>query len=451
MNTNINNYTTDELIELVQLPVKPSYTLDEVYYKVLSCIRQVKKVDDNNNSKADLIQFLIKAFQQICSSKSLKYDSSQISNLEKEIEDIRTEILNANVRHTHMRHVSEHIVLMKDQEQTASDFNLQVRNGDNNPLKKHTYRQIININTRFRNNYFNTKSTDFLYNLPFELKNVISMRALSVEIPNCMYIFSADQGTNEFTIETFDVSNGGGGDPEYLNEERHVIKIREGKYSGKELEEYLNTYVFNPGTSDSPLARVACKFNETSCKFQFFYDERDSTAGGAGPYGDGGIEKRFNIDFRSSEDKNRPIQLNMGWILGYRQPYYYWDKHYVPISKASYDRYDGYNPESTYDFIGSKYFLLAINDFNKNFSNTIISPFQEGIMRENGVLAKIPNTPNNDNTLIYDSIDDVNEDRIYNGPVNIDRMHIQLLDELGRPVDLINQDYAFTLSVEIDI
>ena len=55
MNTNINNYTTDELIELVQLPKKPSYTLDEVYYKVLTCIRQVKKIDDSNSSKTDLI------------------------------------------------------------------------------------------------------------------------------------------------------------------------------------------------------------------------------------------------------------------------------------------------------------------------------------------------------------------------------------------------------------
>lgn len=446
MNTNINNYTTDELIELVQLPVKPSYTLDEVYYKVLSCIRQVKNTGDSNSSKSDLIHFLIKSFQQICSSKSLKYDVSQINNLEREIEDITTEILNANVKHTHMRSINDHIVLMKDQEQTSSDFNLQVRNGINNPLKQHTYRRTVNINTRFRNNYFNTKSTDFLYNLPFELKNVISMRVLSAEIPNCMYIFSADQGTNEFTIETFDVS----GD-EYINEERHVIKIREGKYSGKELENYLNSFIFN---QDQGLERVACKYNETSCKFQFFYDDRPP-GDGAGPYGGdpfgSEVEKRFNIDFRLSENQNRPIQLNMGWILGYRQAYYYWDKHYVPISKASYDRYDGYNPESTYDFIGSKYFLLAINDFNKNFSNSIISPFQEGVMKENGVIAKIPNTPNNDNTLIYDSIDDINEDRIYNGPVNIDRMHIQLLDELGRPVDLINQDYAFTISVEIDI
>ena len=31
---------------------------------------------------------------------------------------------------------------------------------------------VLNINTKFRNNYNNTQSTDFIYNLPYNLKNV---------------------------------------------------------------------------------------------------------------------------------------------------------------------------------------------------------------------------------------------------------------------------------------
>ena len=27
--------------------------------------------------------------------------------------------------------------------------------------------------------------------------------------------------------------------------------------------------------------------------------------------------------------KDRPIQMNMGWILGYRQQYYNWEEDYV--------------------------------------------------------------------------------------------------------------------------
>ena len=40
-------------------------------------------------------------------------------------------------------------------------------------------------------------------------------------------------------------------------------------------------------------------------------------------------------------------------------------------------------------------------------------------------------------------------DRKYFGPVNIKRMHIQLIDEYGEIIDLNNQDYCFNLEFEV--
>jgi hypothetical protein len=37
------------------------------------------------------------------------------------------------------------------------------------------------------------------------------------------------------------------------------------------------------------------------------------------------------------------------------------------------------------------------------------------------------------------------EPRYYYGPVNINKLNIQLIDEYGRPVDLHNKDFSFTL------
>ena len=34
--------------------------------------------------------------------------------------------------------------------------------------------------------------------------------------------------------------------------------------------------------------------------------------------------KGFNLDFRLQSDLNRPIQLNLGWAMGYRKQYYSW-------------------------------------------------------------------------------------------------------------------------------
>ncbi len=38
--------------------------------------------------------------------------------------------------------------------------------------------------------------------------------------------------------------------------------------------------------------------------------------------------------------------------------------------------------------------------------------------------------------------------RAYFGPVNIKKLHIKLLDELGRTVDLNNNDFSFSIQLE---
>ena len=90
-----------------------------------------------------------------------------------------------------------------------------------------------------------------------------------------------------------------------------TIKVRDGKYSGAELEDYLNKHVF---TSANDLARVACKYHAITCKFYFFYDSRDQSDGGNGPNGDGTTTPLnvFDVDFRTQTNLTRPVQLNFG-------------------------------------------------------------------------------------------------------------------------------------------
>jgi hypothetical protein len=267
------------------------------------------------------------------------------------------------------------------------------------------------------------------------------MQLTSAEIPTCIYTFSSITNTNEFTIQLYDVS----GSSEFLNETEKVIKIRNGQYTGNQLEDYLNNFVF---TLDNSLNRVACEYNQTTCKFRLFYDRRDISNGGAGPYNTGVYEQRFNLDFRLHDAPTNPIQLNMGWLLGYKQPYYDWDNNYVMPNTASYNRFEGYNPEGIYDGQGSRYLLLSVDDYNNNYVNTIQSPYQEGMMKNQGLLAKITtNAPSH--TIVYKANTEyINPIRQYFGPVNIDKLHIQLLDELGRPVDLNNTDYSIAIDIE---
>ena len=145
-----------------------------------------------------------------------------------------------------------------------------------------------------------------------------------------------------------------------------------------------------------------------------------------------------------SENENRPIQLNMGWILGYREQYYRWQDDYVDSSGVSFNRLEGFSPEAIYDTLGAKYYILSIDDFNKNYSNTLTSPFQESVFIDQNAIAKIPNNPN------LQQLDDIfyQSRREYFGPVNIKKFKIKLLDELGRVVDLNNTDYSFSIVLE---
>ena len=88
-----------------------------------------------------------------------------------------------------------------------------------------------------------------MVDLPEEFKNVTSITVVSVQIPNSCYNFTSTLGTNEFTIELFDLS---GSDVVTGSQQIKTVKISNGIYTGKQLESYLNTYVL----SIAPLNRI---------------------------------------------------------------------------------------------------------------------------------------------------------------------------------------------------
>jgi len=305
-----------------------------------------------------------------------------------------------------------------------------------NPIKKTTITKLLNINSRFRKNYYNTQPSDFTFELPQIIKNVTAITIVSVQIPKSNYSFSSHLGTNEFSVELFDISSNGS---TIMNNKKVNIKIREGEYSAPLLENYFNNYVF---TKDSSLNRIACKIDDITRKFRFFRDYRSDISGGQ-PSASDGTRYGFNLDWRLKAKPERPIQLNMGWILGYRKQYYEWNRDYTDSDAVSYSKQEGYNPEGIYNNVNTKYFILSLNDFNNNHSPSLLSPFQESSFTDENAIAKIPVNPSvTFEDIFYQS------KRVYFGPVNIKRLHIKLLDEYGRTVDLNNTD--FSLSLQID-
>ena len=60
--------------------------------------------------------------------------------------------------------------------------------------------QAVNIDTRFRKNYYKTKSSDFSVTLSEPQKKVVSMRLAALELPTTWFAISRHQQNNVFLI-----------------------------------------------------------------------------------------------------------------------------------------------------------------------------------------------------------------------------------------------------------
>ena len=65
-----------------------------------------------------------------------------------------------------------------------------------NPIKQQIMTKCITFDTRFRENYYETKSTDFKCNLPDRLTNVISMQLSAFEFPTSYFIINESLNNN---------------------------------------------------------------------------------------------------------------------------------------------------------------------------------------------------------------------------------------------------------------
>jgi hypothetical protein len=140
----------------------------------------------------------------------------------------------------------------------------------------------------------------------------------------------------------------------------------------------------------------------------------------------------FQADRFGNDDRNTPLPLKFGWILGFRNGIYINNLNYVT--------------EGLLDLTGSKYLYLVIDDYNNSVNNSFYSAFNSSILNKN-ILARISLQANTFNILQQNNLNILTTPREYFGPVNIQTMNIQLLDEYGRVVDLNNMDFSFCLTL----
>jgi len=283
--------------------------------------------------------------------------------------------------------------------------------GELNPVKRITQNQNLNLNSCFRHNYYQSNPCDFFYMIPIEIKNVISMRLVSIELPNAWYLFSHVQKNNIFQIE---IKADG-------NVQSFSIVIPDGNYDIDTLQCYLNTTYFYESSMDTYLKYIKFYIDTYNLKTRFEILDNNFTD--------------FNFSLKFVETIGQNIMNTCGWMLGFRLG------NYLNVANRI-------QSEGLFDAGGDRYIYVCLNDYqyNNNTLNTVC--FDKSTLNEE-VLAKIPMINGKLSLIVSDDNNPLAKIRRYTGPVNISKLHIKILDKFGTVIDLNNMDFSLTLELEI--
>ncbi len=415
---NINNYRKEELEDIFELPVNyDSLTLEMRENKLKENIYSDPALHENIRIKT--ITFLKEAKEILLSELKTavfnKFTTANVYNLDTSLKT--SKVVEEN---------GSNFLIQKPNTPFSQSFPSEFYPGTINPLKKRSIRQYLNIDTRFRDNYYSTSSTNFHLDLPIKFSDITTLQLTAFEIPNSYYYVSDKLGNNFFTIRIED-----SGDSE-------IFFIPNGNYNATGIVNYLNHYVSATG----PLGSVPY-FKD------LVFSQNIDTGTGSGSTDSGsaqmviGIKNtatlfNFTLNFQANnsgeEDPSTPLPLKFGWLIGFRNGVYTSNSSYVS--------------EGIIDLKGFKYMYLVVDDYNNNVNNSFYSAFNSSILNKN-ILARISTQSiKYFDTIAQNNLSLVTTPRQYFGPVDIQKLEIQLLDEYGRVVDLNNMDFSFCLTLQ---
>jgi hypothetical protein len=411
---NINNYTKKELEDIFELPANYDESIVEMQETKL---RQniIGDKDVMSNTKTNTLHFLSQ-IKKILIDNIKKNSVNDIERLSKTYKNVYN--LDKSLHKSEIIESGNTTIIKQPPTPYGQSMPSEFYQGVINPLSKRILRQNINIDTRFRENYYATKSSNFHVDLPLRLTQVVSLQLSALELPSTFYVISQIFGNNFFVLEIDSEPSGS-----------LIVTIPDGNYDYLALQTYINNFLSTaPGNYQN---------------LQFLADI--NTPSGLGPSGGSGKmivgstsgTQQFSINFLTdrygNDDKQTPLPLKLGWLLGFRQGYYENALTYVS--------------EGIINLLGPRYIYLVIDDYNNSVNDGFYGAFSSSILNKN-ILARISLQGSVFNYLSKDNFNLITTPRQYFGPVDIQKLQVQLLDEYGRVLDLNNMDYSFCITFQ---
>jgi hypothetical protein len=460
---NINNYSVSELEELLTLGKQ--YNPEDIRYKKDSiCMKIVNDDTISFDMKSKLENFFEKASVLLRTVKNRRSGSSgpesNVSGSVENFTDLKMEMMkgtnNLVIQDPTVAHNMKIEDILKTPGKNVDSYGTD--RGVINPLLVNTILKAVNIDTRFRDNYYTTKSTNIVVTLPFRLEKVVSYRIAGITLPLTYYNISQAYGNNTIQINILNRTTG-------VQTFSYNLILPDGRYNTTQnvsvysscLEQVINNMLTNDPNSPNnnttlcPNLNLRYTIDRTSGRSIF---AQDATIAATIPYKFEIVTSvGYNLQNNSFEDDYyRTLMLRLGWVLGFRVAVY--SSSNVIASPPA--------PPTTFGSIVSEgicfikfplYGFLAIDDFNKNSNDYYMSVFANSISVPN-IIGKVNFTQFTELSGDFQAAQGestsiaINREKRYFGPVTIQKLKITLYDDLGRILDLNNMDWSLELAFE---
>jgi hypothetical protein len=418
LNTDITTYHIDELFSLLDIHVEQSTTTTVLKTQI------EEKCDE-----------YIKHFKELKRPELVTFFTS----VKHELLGYENDSTLSGIKKTLLSYDNEYVPFMNFKDQKISDSKslFSQNSGSGNPINRKTVSKLLNIDSRFRENYHLSTSSEFTIDLPYSINNVIEMTLCDLELPCSHYPLNQEHENNYLWIKGVDSTN---------NSYYFFLYIAEGNYYYQKALDLLNAalldsivfsmfnFVFDLDSNNT--ANIG---NGTG---KVFFKKKDKTQ-----HDFQSIELNFQApplvnQFASKvvsvasevaiydKKSNIPFEQRFGWMLGFRN-----EKYTSLLS---------YTSESILNILGPQYIFLIVDDYNKSNNVNFISASRYGLLPDN-IIARISLKGS---TFTIQSQNDFSvyaEPRFYYGPVNISKLSIRLVDEHNRTLLMNDSDFSFTL------
>ena len=274
-----------------------------------------------------------------------------------------------------------------------------------NPIDRPSITRLLCIDTTFRPNYATTKSSDFVYTCPENIKKVTSLKISSIEIPNTWYFFSDAMMNNLFTV----IDN--------ITKIMYVFKIPEGNYNSDDMSDVTLIQV-SPATQGIPTLKLTVDI--ITSKSTLYLNNTGN----------------YTIDFGIP---GLLLQQTAGWSLGFR--------------KQTYTSIRSCVSEGSYSSSFDNYFFIDVDDYQSNFVTDAVVSVTQGLNGApfylgNTIMAKIPITTNANSVMFNNGSDLLFKTRDYFGPVKLEKLRIRLLNKFGQVIDMNHNDFSIAFEIK---